>query len=97
MRSNLVEPTQRAEPRGRGARIESVKSPQPVSHERRTFFAALLAFAALVVPAHADESVLIRQGSAYGTIIVTEDGEGLRTLRFREGRRAAERREAGRS
>lgn len=49
---------------------------------RRTFFAALLALAALVVPAHADERVLYEKPSAYSTIIVTEDDAGLRTLRF---------------
>src|SRR5450759_626360 len=52
---------------------------------RRTFFAVLLAFAALVVPAHADERVLDEKASSYSTIIVTEDGEGLRTLRFEKG------------
>lgn len=49
---------------------------------RRTFFAVLLAFAALVVPARADQNVLYEKASAYSTIIVTEDGDGLRTLRF---------------
>ena len=52
---------------------------------RRTFLALLLAFAALVVPAHADERVLYDKASAYSTIIVTEDEAGLRTLRFEKG------------
>ena len=49
---------------------------------RRLFLAGLLAFAALVVPAHADPSVLYEKASAYSTIIVTEDEAGLRILRF---------------
>ncbi len=52
---------------------------------RRTFLAGLLAFAALAVPAHADERVLYEKDSAYSTIIVTEDEAGLRTLRFEKG------------
>jgi spermidine synthase len=52
---------------------------------RRTFFAALLAFAALAVPACAAERVLYEKASAYSTIIVTEDEAGLRTLRFEKG------------
>lgn len=52
---------------------------------RRTFLAGLLAFATLTVAARADESVLYEKASAYSTIIVTEDGEGLRTLRFGKG------------
>ncbi|MDO8595733.1 MAG: fused MFS/spermidine synthase [Sulfuricaulis sp.] len=52
---------------------------------RRTFLAALLAFAALVVPACANQSVLYEKASAYSTIIVTEDGAGLRTLLFEKG------------
>ena len=52
---------------------------------RRTFFAALLAFSALVVPACANQGVLYEKASAYSTIIVTEDGEGLRTLLFEKG------------
>lgn len=52
---------------------------------RRTFFALLLVFAALVVPAHADEKVLYEKASAFGTIVVTEDDVGLRTLRFAKG------------
>src|SRR3989337_1418608 len=51
----------------------------------RTFLAALLVFAALVVPAHADERVLYEKASAYSTIIATEDEAGLRTLRFEKG------------
>ena len=52
---------------------------------RRTFLAGLLVFAALVVPAHADERVLYEKASAYNTIIVTEDEAGVRTLRFTKG------------
>src|SRR3989304_2188687 len=52
---------------------------------RRTFFAVLLVFAALIVPAHASERVLYEKASAYSTIIVTEDEAGLRTLRFEKG------------
>ncbi len=48
----------------------------------RIFLAGLLALAALVVPAHADERVLYEKASAYSTIIVTEDEQGLRILRF---------------
>jgi spermidine synthase len=63
-----------------------VKSPNSLSATNRlTFFAVLLAFAALVIPALADESVLYENASAYSTILVTEDGEGLRTLRFEKG------------
>ncbi len=52
---------------------------------RGTFLALLLVFAALVVPAHADEKVLYEKASAFGTIVVTEDDAGLRTLRFAKG------------
>jgi spermidine synthase len=53
--------------------------------KRRTFLAVLLVFVALVVPAHADERVLYEKPSAFGTIFVTEDEAGLRTLRFEKG------------
>ncbi len=52
---------------------------------RRKFLALLLVFAALVVPAHADEKVLYEKASAFGTVVVTEDDAGLRTLRFAKG------------
>ena len=52
---------------------------------RRTFLALLLVFAALVVPAHAAERTLYEKPFAFGTLVVTEDDEGLRTLRFAPG------------
>ncbi len=44
--------------------------------------AGLFALAALAVPAHAAQTVLYEKASRYSTIIVTEDDNGLRTLRF---------------
>lgn len=52
---------------------------------RRTFLALLLVFAALVVPAHADDRVLYEKTSTFGTVVVTEDDAGVRTLRFAKG------------
>jgi spermidine synthase len=52
---------------------------------KTVILAALLAFAALLLPARADQSVLYEKTSAFSTIIVTDDGEGLRTLRFEKG------------
>ncbi len=55
---------------------------------RRQFLAgsfacvALVALAAPVVLARAGETVLYEKASAYNTIVVTEDENGLRTLRF---------------
>jgi spermidine synthase len=59
--------------------------PHPSSF-RRGRRAALLAFllagAALAAPALAYESVLYEKKSAYSTIVVTDEGDGLRALRF---------------
>jgi len=55
---------------------------------RRTFFAGLFAYvalAALVALAHVDQTVLYEKTSAYNTIVVTEEENGLRTLRFGRG------------
>ena len=52
---------------------------------RRTFLAGLpacAALAALVALAHADQRVLYETASTYNTIVVTEEGDGLRVLRF---------------
>src|SRR5215213_8854934 len=48
-------------------------------HRAFLLFAALFAFAAV---AHGAEKTLYEKASAYNNIIVTEDGEGLRVLRF---------------
>ena len=55
---------------------------------RRTFFAGLFAYvalSALVALAHVDQTVLYEKTSAYNTIVVTEEENGLRTLRFGRG------------
>ncbi len=52
---------------------------------RRPFFAGLFAYVALVALvalARADQTVLYEKASAYGTIVVTEEENGVRTLRF---------------
>jgi spermidine synthase len=50
---------------------------------RRAFLlAGLLTVAALAAPALAYESVLYEKASAYSTIVVTDEGDGLRALRF---------------
>ena len=49
---------------------------------RALLLAGLLAAAALVAPASGYESVLYEKKSAYSTIVVTDEGEGLRALRF---------------
>ncbi|MDP1536594.1 MAG: fused MFS/spermidine synthase [Burkholderiales bacterium] len=36
----------------------------------------------LVPPAHADGTLLYEKASAYGTVVVTDEGDGLRALRF---------------
>jgi spermidine synthase len=51
---------------------------------RRAFLCAL---AALALPAWAQPSALYRTVSPYGTIVVTEEADGLRTLRFGDGSR----------
>jgi spermidine synthase len=68
------------------------RSPEaPITHHpslitragRRVFLlAGVLAAAALAAPALAYESVLYEKTSAYSTIVVTDEGEGLRALRF---------------
>ena len=51
--------------------------------KRRTaLLAGLWAFAALAAPAVAYESVLYEKTSAYSTVVVTDEGGGLRALRF---------------
>ena len=55
---------------------------------RRPFLAGLFAcfaLVALVVLARADQTVLYEKASAYNTIIVTEEENGLRALRFGKG------------
>jgi spermidine synthase len=50
---------------------------------RRALLAAVLASAALAIaPALAYEAVLYEKTSAYSTIVVTDEGDGLRALRF---------------
>jgi spermidine synthase len=52
---------------------------------RRSFLAGLFAYVALVALvafAHVDQTVLYEKASAYNTIVVTEEENGLRTLRF---------------
>jgi len=52
---------------------------------RRPFLAGLLAYVALVALvalAHVDRTVLYEKASAYNTIVVTEEENGLRVLRF---------------
>lgn len=45
-------------------------------------FAGLLTVVALAAPARANEAVLYEKTSAYGRIVVTDEGNGLRALRF---------------
>lgn len=55
---------------------------------RRPFLAGLLACVALVglaALAHTDQTVLYEKTSAYNTIVVTEEDNGLRVLRFGKG------------
>ena len=52
---------------------------------RRAFLAGLFAYVALVALvalAHVEQTVLYEKTSAYNTIVVTEEENGLRTLRF---------------
>jgi spermidine synthase len=49
---------------------------------RALLVAGVLAAAALAAPSLAYESVLYEKTSAYSTIVVTDEGEGLRALRF---------------
>lgn len=51
-------------------------------NRRAILFAGLLTAAALAAPARAYETVLYEKTSAYAHIVVTDDGNGLRTLRF---------------
>lgn len=55
---------------------------------RRAFLAALsvsVALVALVSLARADQTVLYEKASTYNTIVVTEEENGVRTLRFGKG------------
>ena len=55
---------------------------------RRSFLAGLFAYVtlvALVALAHVDQTVLYEKASAYNTIVVTEEENGLRALRFGKG------------
>lgn len=55
---------------------------------RRLFLAGLFAYVALAAVAalaHVDQKVLYEKASAFNTIIVTEEENGLRTLRFGRG------------
>lgn len=49
---------------------------------RHPFLLTLLLVVALVAQAQAQQNVLHERPSAFGTIVVTEDDEGVRTLRF---------------
>jgi spermidine synthase len=49
---------------------------------RALLLAGVLAAAALAAPAQAYESVLYEKTSAYANIVVTDEGDGLRALRF---------------
>lgn len=51
---------------------------------RKLFLFGLVAVLALCVLALADQKVLYKKDSPYNTIVVTEDGRGLRTLSFEE-------------
>ncbi len=51
-------------------------------HRRLFFHGVLFLFVALAALARADEIVLYEKPSAFGTIVVTEDDNGLRVLRF---------------
>jgi spermidine synthase len=51
-------------------------------HRRLLFHVALFLFVTLAALARADEKVLYEKPSAFGTIVVTEDDNGLRVLRF---------------
>ena len=52
---------------------------------RTLLHAALFAFVALVALARADQTVLYEKASAHSTIVVTEEDNGLRVLRFGRG------------
>ena len=54
-----------------------------LAQSRRAFLvASVLATVALAAPASAYESVLYEKTSAYSSIVVTDEGDGLRALRF---------------
>lgn len=52
---------------------------------RKSLLLTLLSVSAFCLAAAAEDKVIFRKGSADGTILVTEDEQGLRTLRFGEG------------
>jgi spermidine synthase len=54
----------------------------PRVQRRALLVAGLLSAAALVAPASGYESVLYEKTSAYASIVVTDEGDGLRALRF---------------
>jgi spermidine synthase len=54
----------------------------PAVNLRLLFHVVLFLFVALAALASADEKVLYEKASAFGTIVVTEDDDGLRVLRF---------------
>ena len=54
----------------------------PAIRLRSLLLAAVFVLVALAVPACADQTVLYDKPSRFGSIIVTEDENGLRTLRF---------------
>jgi spermidine synthase len=66
--------------------VRKTHHPSPIAHlpaRRRAFLVAgLLAAFALALPGRAYESVLYEKKSDYSTVVVTDEGEGLRALRF---------------
>lgn len=60
----------------------SVASRQSSPRRRAILVAGVLAAAALAAPALAYEAVLYEKTSAYASIVVTDEGDGLRALRF---------------
>ena len=63
----------------------SVPIPMPTINRRAFLHAGLCACVALSLPACATQTVVHERTSPYGTIIVTDDDRGLRTLLFARG------------
>lgn len=60
----------------------------PLTRRAAALFAGLIALMALALPAVAGEAILYESTSAHGPIIVTDEGDGTRALRFaRDGAR----------
>lgn len=71
-----------AEVEDRGSSLVAHHSSPAVAGRRAFLLAGLLASAALVAPGRADDGVLYDKPSAYSRIVVTDEGNGLRALRF---------------